>query len=140
MRKASKKRSQIIYFSILLISILLINTKIFAKSNTDKYNKENISNYFLGVISSNQGYNNTAFKYFKRAKSLKNRNSQFNNEFLRTLDLLEKFDDAFTFSKSVWKKDEYFFEADLLLGLNALISKDYKNAEKHFMRLKNLTE
>ncbi len=132
--------NKIIYFSILLISILLINTKIFAKSNTDKYNKENISNYFLGVISSNQGYNNTAFKYFKRAKSLKNRHSQFNNEFLRTLVLLEKFDDAFTFSKSVWKKDEYFFEADLLLGLNALISKDYKNAEKHFMRLKNLTE
>ena len=32
-------------------------------------------------------------------------------------------------------QDELFFEADLLLGLNFFIKKDYINAEKHFERL-----
>ena len=128
------------YFAILAISILLINTKVSAKSNIDKYYKENISNYFSGVVSSSQGYNSKAFKYLKKAKSLQNKHSQFNNEFVKTLVLLGKFNESFTFSKDVWKKDEYSFEFDLLLGLKAFINKDYKNAEKHFMRFKNFTE
>ena len=31
--------------------------------------------------------------------------------------LLEKFNQAFDFSKKIWKQEELFFEADLLLSL-----------------------
>ena len=37
--------------------------KISAKESKIKYEGENISNYFLGVISANQGHNKDAFRY-----------------------------------------------------------------------------
>ena len=36
-------------------------------------------------------------------------------------------------------EDELFFEADLLLGLDFFIKKDYINAEKHFERLNKIS-
>ena len=121
-----------IYIILFLLSILLIETKIFAKESEIQYTKENISNYFSGIISVNQNYNKEAFKHLKKVKSLKNKHSRFNIEFIRTLILLEKFEQAFAFSKSVWSDDEFLFEADLLLGLNYFIKEEYVNAEKHF--------
>ena len=129
-----------IYIIFLLLSILLFEPKVFAKESNIKYTKENISNYFFGVISVNQDYNNKAFKHLKKVKSLRNRHSRFNIAFIRTLILLDKFEQAFTFSKSVWSDDEFLFEADLLLGLNYFIKEDYVNAEKHFERLNKISQ
>ena len=78
-----------------------MESKVFAKDSKIQYTREDISNYFLGIISANQDYNNEAFKHLKKVKSLKNRHSKFNIEFSRTLILLEKFNQAFAFSKSV---------------------------------------
>ena len=128
-----------IYIILFLLIILLITTKVLARDSKIKYERENISNYFLGVISANQDYNNEAFEYLKKVQSIKNKHSQFNIEFIRTLILLEKFKQAFVFSKSVWNKDELFFEADLLLGLNSFIKKDYVSAEKYFERLNKIS-
>jgi len=102
--------------------------------------KKNISNYFSGIISADRYYNNEAFKHLKKVQSLKNRHSKFNIEFIRTLVLLEKFEQAFVFSKSVWNEDELFFETDLLLGLNFFIKEDYINAEKYFERLNKISQ
>ena len=97
------------YIILFLLTVLLIESKVFAKESEIQYTKENISNYFSGIISANQDYNNEAFSYLKKVKSLKNRHSQFNIEFIRTLVLLEKFNQAFAFSKSVWSESEIFF-------------------------------
>ena len=129
-----------IYIIFLLLSILLFEPKVFAKESNIQYTKENISNYFSGVISVNQDYNNEAFKHLKKVKSLRNRHSRFNIAFIRTLILLDKFEQAFAFSKSVWSDDEFLFEADLLLGLNSFIKEDYVNAEKHFERLNKISQ
>ena len=129
-----------IYIIFLLLGILLFEPKVFAKESNIQYTKENISNYFSGVISVNQDYNNEAFKHLKKVKSLRNRHSRFNIAFIRTLILLDKFEQAFAFSKSVWSDDEFLFEADLLLGLNYFIKEDYVNAEKHFERLNKISQ
>ena len=101
-----------IYIILFLLIILLNAFKVSAKDSTIEYTRENISNYFLGIISINQYYNNNkAFKHLGKIQSIHNRHSQYNIEFLRTLILLEKFEQAFAFSKEVWLKDEYFFEA-----------------------------
>ena len=115
------KKIYIIFF--LLIALLTV-TKVFAKDSKIQYTRENIANYFLGIISVNQDYNNEAFKYLNKVQSIKDKHSHFNLEFIRTLVLLEKFKQAFSFSKSVWSEDELFFESDLLLGLNYFIEKD----------------
>ena len=128
-----------IYIILFLLIIFLIQPQAFSSDNKILYKKEDISNYFLGIVSANKDYNNEAFKYLKKVKSLKNRHSQFNIEFVRTLVLLEKFDKAFAFSKSVWNENELFFEADLLLGLDSFIKKDYENSKKYFERLNKIS-
>ena len=113
-----------VYIILFLFSILLIGPKVFAKESKIQYTKENISNYFSGIVSINLNYNNEAFKHLKKVKSLKNRHSRFNIEFIRTLILIGKFEQAFAFSKSVWTDDEFVFETDLLLGLDYFRSEE----------------
>ena len=127
-------------YIILLLIILLTASKSFSKDSKIQYTRENISNYFLGMVSANRDYNNEAFKYLKKVRSIKNTHSQFNVQYIRTLVSLDKFDEAFTFSKSVWTEEEFFFETDLLLGLNYFLKKDYTNAEKYFKRLNKISQ
>jgi len=129
-----------IYIIFFLLTILLIESEAFARDSSIQYKKKDISNYFSGIISINQAHNdNKAFEYLRKVQSIHNRHSQYNIEFIRTLILLEKFKQAFAFSKNVWTEDELFFEADLLLGLNSFIKKDYKRAEKYFERLNKIS-
>jgi len=128
-----------IYILLFLIIILLSQPKVFAKDNKIQYTSENISSYFSGIISSSQNRSNKAYKYLKKIDSIKNRHSKFNIEFIRTLVILDKFNHAFAFSRKVWREDELFFEADLLLGLDYFIKKDFTNADKHFERLNDLS-
>ena len=126
-------------FAMLVIG-LQSNTKVFAKNTNIRYSQEDISNYFSGIVSLNQNYTTSGFKYLNQVKSLKNKHYNFNAQFIRSLVLLEKFDQAFAFSKSVWREDELFFEADLLLGIESFIKKDHVSAKKYFKRLNNFSE
>ena len=129
-----------ICFLLFLLTIFLGWSKVLPKDNNIQYSRENISNYFLGIISADYNYNNKAIKHFKKVESLKSKHSQFNIEFIRTLILLEKFKEAFAFSNSVWTEEDLFFEADLLLGLDSFIKKDHKKAEKYFERLNQISQ
>ena len=126
-----------IYSILFLMVILFLATETFAKSGKIRYSRGNISNYFSGIISANQNNNVKAFKYLNKVQSIRNSHTNFNIQFIRTLILLEKFEQAFAFSKSIWAENEFFFEIDLLLGLESFIKKDYLNAERHFKRLNN---
>ena len=128
-----------IYLVLLLITILSLSTETFSKESKIKYSKDNISNYFLGIVSANQNHTSKAFKYLNKMQSLKNSHSNFNIQFIRTLILLKKFEQAFAFSKSIWLENELFFETDLLLGLESFVKKDYLNAEKYFVRLNKIS-
>ena len=128
-----------IYIILFLIIIFLIETETLAKDSDVVYKRKNISNYFSGIIFANKDYNDKAFKHLKKVQSLKNKHSKFNVEFIKTLVLLEKFDQASAFSKSVWTEDEFLFEADLLLGLDYFLKEDYTNAERHFERLNKIS-
>ena len=127
------------YFVFLLFVVLLFSSKTFAKDSKIQYSKENISNYFQGKLSINQNYNRKAFDNLKKVRSLKNYHSQFNVEFIRTLILLEKFEEAFDYSKTIWIEEEFFYETDLLLGVNYILNEDYKSAEKYFKRLNKIS-
>jgi len=124
---------------IVFLLLILVQTKVLARDNRVIYTEENISNYFSGVISAKNNDSEKTHKFLKRIQSLKNDHSRYNVEFLRNLVLLEKFDKAFVFSESVWDKNEFFFEGDLLLGLNFFKKKDYKNSEKYFERLNEIS-
>ena len=128
-----------IYLVLFFITIFLLSTKAFCKESEIKYSRNNISNYLSGIISAKQNYTNAAFYYLKKVQSLKNRHYNYNIQFIRTLVLLGKFEEAFKFSKKIRLENESFFEVDLLLGLNYFINDDYPKAEKHFKRLNNIS-
>ena len=128
-----------IYFILLLVSILFVGAETFAKSVKTNYSRDDISNYLSGIISANQEDNDAAFKYLNKVQSLKDDHLNFNIQFIRTLILLEKFKQAFAFSKDIWLEEEYVFEVDLLLGLDSFIKKDYRSAEKYFERLNKIS-
>ena len=128
-----------IYNILFILSITLIASEIYAKESETQYTKENISNYFSGIVSANQNYNSDALKYLNKVKPLNNIHSNFNVKFIKTLILLEKFDEAFAFSKSLTNNNESFFYADLLLGLDYFLQKDYEKAENHFKKLNEIS-
>ena len=122
------------FYLILLIFLFQILTDT-SHASKKEYSKYIISNYFSGIISLNYDDENKAFEHLNKVQYLKDRHENYNIQFIHTLVLLEKFDKAFKFSKSIWNKNELFFELDLLLGLEAFINKDYATAENHFERL-----
>ena len=134
-----KYTKKTIYFILLVLIFTFSSSQTFSRDTKFKYSKEDISNYFSGIISLNQNYSSAGFKYLNKVKSLKNIHSDFNIKFIRLLVLLEKFDQAFNFAKDVWKEEEFVFEIDLLLGLEAFLKKDYINAEKYFLRLNRIS-
>ena len=136
MKYATKK----IYLIFLLIVMLLTDTVAFSKNTEFEFSKDDISNYFSGIVLISQNNTTAGFKYLNKVQSLKNIHSNFNVQFIRSLVLLEKFDEAFAFSKSIWNEEDFFFEADLLLGLESFIKKDYLNAERHFMRINKISK
>ena len=127
------------YLVLFFITIFLLSTKAFCKESEIKYSRNNISNYLSGIISAKQNYTNAAFYYLNKVQSLKSRHYNYNIQFIRTLVLLGKFEEAFKFSKKIRLENESFFEVDLLLGLNYFINDDYPKAEKHFKRLNNIS-
>ena len=135
MKLVIKKILIIFFFSIFLLRA----EEVFAQENKTQIKKESISNYFSGIVSNNQYNTNKAYKYLNKVEELKKNHTQFNVEYIKALIMLEKFEQAFSFSKSIWKEDELFFEVDLLLGLNYFIKKEYKKAEKHFERLNKIS-
>ena len=120
---------------IILLLLILIEPKTFARDNQVLYTGENISNYLSGLISLKNHDYNESYKYLKKIQLLEKHHSRYNAEFLSTLVILEKFDRAFAFLETASDGDEFFFEGDLLLGLNFFKKKDYKNAEKYFKKL-----
>ena len=129
-----------IYLVFLYINISLISVTVFDNNAKASYSKDDVSNYFSGIIALSQNNTTSGFKYLKKINSLKNVHYNYNIKFLRSLVLLNKFDEAFSFSKEVWDEEILYFDADLLLGLNYFIKKDYINAEKYFSRLNKFSK
>ena len=128
-----------IYIILFLLCTLFTEANVSATENYSDYTKENISNYFSGMLSINQNNNKETLKYLKKIKPLKKKHTRFNVEYLRTLVLLERFEDAFSFSKSLSNNQQSFYESDLLIGLEYFLKNDYNKAEIFFERLNKIS-
>ena len=129
-----------IYLVFLYINISLISVTVFDNNAKASYSKDDVFNYFSGIVALSQNNTTSGFKYLKKINSLKNVHYNYNIKFLRSLVLLNKFDEALSFSKEVWDEEILYFDADLLLGLNYFIKKDFINAEKYFSRLNKFSK
>ena len=129
-----------IYLILFLSFVIFSVTSGLAKEKEEIYSKKYISNYLSGIISLDLNETENGFKFLNKIDSLKEKHNNFNIRFINSLILLEKFDEAFVFSKSISSKNKIFFEADLLLGLDSYTKKDYEIAEKYFKRLNKTSD
>ena len=56
---------------IILLLLILIQSKVFARDNKVLYTRENISNYFSGIVSAKNYDNHETYKYLKKVQLLK---------------------------------------------------------------------
>ena len=106
------------FICILIFFCFLLNFNAHSSNQNILYSKKSISNYFSGIISSNNNDHKLALKYFNNLNHLKNNHDQFNRKLVFTLIQTQKIPEVFLYLKKLRKKNLNFFNANLLLGIN----------------------
>ena len=121
-----------IFIYILIFFSFLSHFNAHSSNQKILYSRKSISNYFSGIISSNNNNNKLALKYFNKLNHLKNNHDQFNRELVFTLVQTQKITELFLYLKKLKKKNLNFFNANLLLGINYFLEKNYKKSASYF--------
>ena len=121
-----------IFIYILIFFSFLSNFNAHSSNQKVLYSRKSISNYFSGIISSNNNNNKLALKYFNNLNHLKNNHDQFNHEIVFTLVQTQKIPEVLLYLKKLRKKNLNFFNANLLLGINYFLEKNYTKSESYF--------
>ena len=98
-----------IFIYILIFFSFLSNFNAHSLNQKVLYSRKSISNYFSGIVSSNNNNNKLALKYFNNLSHLKNNHDHFNHELVFTLVQSQKIPDAFLYLKKLKKKKCEFF-------------------------------
>ena len=93
-----------IFVYILIFFIFILNSIVYSANQKILYSGKSISNYFSGIISSNNNNNKLALKYFNNLNHLKNNHNQFNREMIFTLVQTKEISKLFLYLKKLKKK------------------------------------
>ncbi len=123
------------YLKIFIIFFfLLYQNNAFTKVTEKKdFNQRYLSNYFSALVSSSNQKNDEAIKFFNSSKFLINKHDNFLGEYIFSLILDGQVKRAINEAKR--SNNPSFFEANLLLTLDSLTRKKYKQAEKRLNKL-----
>jgi tetratricopeptide (TPR) repeat protein len=121
-----------IFVYILIFFSFLLNFNAYSANQKILYSRKSISNYFSGIISSNNNNNKLALKYLNNLNHLKDNHDQFNRELVFTLVQTQKIPELFSYLKKLRKKNSNFFDANLLLGISYLLEKNYMKSSSYF--------
>ena len=124
------------YFKILrLIIILLLSyqTSVFSKSNSfDDFDREDLSNYFSGIVAFENKNISEAFNFFKSSKSLINDHDQFLQRYANSMILDNNVAQAINIIKKNENQDNSkFFEAYILLALDSLKKNNFDQVDRY---------
>ena len=125
---------------LIVVVFISINKTATTKENNLDYNKNDVKNYLSGLVNLKQNNFEKSFKYLKNVNTLKGVHTNYNTQYIRSLILLNKFDDAFNFANDIWKEDELLFEVDLLLGIKHFINEDYEKSKKYLARTNKISK
>jgi len=123
---------------IIFLSFLLYQTNLYSKtSETKEFNHRYLSNYFSALISYNNQDNVSALEFFNASKKLINKHDNFLKKYVFSLVLdgqVKRAIDQIKISKR--PNDSNFFEARLLMVIDSIKKKKYKQAAKRLKKLK----
>ena len=119
---------QVVFF------LTIINT-IHAK-NIGKYQDANkISKYFSGILSFNDNEYANSYNYLRALDGLEDNHLTYSKLYQYSLINIEKFTEAYRYSKKLERKGLDSFESNLIIGSFYLKNKRYHNAAKYFKKL-----
>ena len=128
------------YFKILIILFILLYQNAAYSKVTDKndFNQKYLSNYFSALVSAVNQNNEDAIAFFNSSKFLINKHDNFLREYVFSLILDGQVKKAINQIKR--SDNPNFFEANLLLTLDSITKKKYKQAEKRLNKLLTFQE
>ncbi len=126
------------FFQIILqIFLFFIFFSTLHTRNVDKFNDGNyIANYFSGILLLNENRYNKSYKFLKKLDGLEDIHLNYSSKYLFSLVNLERFNEAFNYSKKLEKRKLGNFESDLIIGIHYLKNENYDLAKKYFLKLK----
>ena len=123
------------YLKILIILFFLLyqNTAHSKATEKNQFNQKYLSNYFSALVSVTNQKNDDAIIFFNSSKFLMNKHDNFLREYVFSLVLGGQVKNAINQIKR--SNNSNFFEGDLLLALESITKKNYKQAEKRLKKL-----
>jgi len=120
------------FFKFALI-LLFYQSPLYSKSKTlNGFNLHHLSNYFSGIVAYERNDNSKALKFFKSSKSIIKQHDSFLENYIYTLVLEGRVQQATSEIKHYLTKDNSsFFKAHLVLALDSLKRKNYKKSKEH---------
>ena len=113
-------------------------SSIILAKNLDKYSDaKDISNYFSGVLSTNDNQYEKSYSYLKSLNNLESSHYAYSKYYQYTLVALGKLKEAANYSEKLKDKKLDNFESNLISAVYYLKNKNYKNASLNFKKLKD---
>ena len=123
------------FFKFALI-LLLYQNPLYSKSKTlNDFNLYHLSNYFSGIVAYENNDNSQALKFFKSSKPLIKQHDSYLENYVYTLVLEGKIQQATSeIKQNLTEDNSNFFEAHLILALDSLKRKNYKRSKEHLQK------
>jgi tetratricopeptide (TPR) repeat protein len=123
------------FFKLALI-LLFYQSPLYSKSNTlNDFNSHHLSNYFSGIVAYENNDTSRALKFFKSSKSLIKLHDSYLENYVYTLVLEGKVQQATSeIKQNLTEGNSNFFEAHLVLALDSLKRKNYKRSKEHLKK------
>jgi tetratricopeptide (TPR) repeat protein len=122
-------------FIKLLIIISFYQSQLFSKSNSfNDLNSKNLSNYFSGIVASENKINSEALDFFNSSKALLNEHDPYLERYVNSLVLEKKIAQAINIVKyNKGKKNSDFFDAYVLLIIDSFKKNNFDDVEKYLI-------
>ena len=126
-------------FKLIICFFIFLNmSSIILAKNLDKYSDaKDISNYFSGVLSTNDNQYEKSYSYLKSLNNLESSHYAYSKYYQYTLVALGKLKEAANYSEKLKDKKLDNFESNLISAVYYLKNKNYKNASLNFKKLKD---
>jgi len=123
------------FFKIALI-LLFYQSPLYSKTKTlNDFNSHHLSNYFSGIVAYENNNSSQALKFFRLSKSLIKQHDSYLENYVYTLVLEGKVQQATSeIKQNLTESNSNFFEAHLVLALDSLKRKNYKRSKEHLQR------
>ena len=126
----------LIKFLKIVLILLFYQNPLYSKTRTlNDFNSHHLSNYFSGIVAYENNNNSQALKFFKLSKSLIKQHDSYLENYLYTLVLEGKVQQAASeIKQNLTEGNSNFFEAHLILALDSLKRKNYKKSKEHLQK------